>query len=352
MAVKKMKVLVVGSDRANPDDHEALKVAGREIGAELASRGHSIVVGADDLHDIDPYVVEGALGKRATCPIEVHVPRGTEPPPYGQHERVRSEQVEVVYHQFENWDVTVMEMIDRVGAVVAVGGRAGVIQVGLAAWKMGTPVIAVGSFEGGGRRVWEYASSSRGSFYRGALEDAAIDKLSAPWSSKDSAKSVVDALEAVGRRIGIASTPKWLTATTLVATLAAIVGWVFSLTYPTTLDTPDYVLSLFGCIGLAGLLGGAMQSLRRLRDGHRLEGVRPVIDVVLGLAAGIVTAMLFLVGKLVTEGEIGFPTEEKDFLRLALIGSVASLFAALYLDSALARFDAVKESVLRGKYEG
>ena len=69
-------------------------------------------------------------------------------------------------------------------------------------------------------------------------------------------------------------------------------------------------------------------------------------------AAGVVTAMLFLVAQLVVDGDIKFPSEREDFLRIALLGSLASLFAALYLDRALAFFDQVRDSVLRGNIKG
>ena len=219
-----------------------------------------------------------------------------------------------------------------------------------------------GSFEGGGRRVWEYGNGNRPSFYRGALEDIKIDQLASPWDDEDSAKRVVDALEAVARRVGIATTSPWIVLTTLGLTLLSIAGWLAALIIPTLIaaQAPGgeasvvtfFVTGFFASIGLAGLLGGVMQSLRRLRDGHKLEGLRPVVDVILGLAAGIVTAMLFLIAQLVIKGEIEFPSAEKDFLRIALLGSMMSLFAALYLDSALARFDKIKGSVLQGKFEG
>ena len=95
-----------------------------------------------------------------------------------------------------------------------------------------------------------------------------------------------------------------------------------------------------------------MQTLRRVRDGVRIEVFRWVVEVGLGLAAGLVTAMLFLVAQLAVQGAVVFDWTPKDYSRVVLLGSLASLFASLYLDSALARFDTVKESVIEGSYEG
>ena len=95
-----------------------------------------------------------------------------------------------------------------------------------------------------------------------------------------------------------------------------------------------------------------MQTLRRVRHGRRLEAFRSLIDVVLGAAAGLVTAMLFLIAQVVVQGEVAFEWTTQDYSRVVLLSSMASLFASLYLDNALSRFDTVKDSVMTGTYEG
>jgi hypothetical protein len=75
-----------------------------------------------------------------------------------------------------------------------------------------------------------------------------------------------------------------------------------------------------------------------------------LIEVVLGVSAGIVTGILFLVTQVTVSGSITVDESLANFERLAVVGSMASLFAALYLDSALQRFDKVQGSVMEGKH--
>jgi hypothetical protein len=49
-------------------------------------------------------------------------------------------------------------------------------------------------------------------------------------------------------------------------------------------------------------------------------------------------------------GRLELPTTNADYSRVALIVSMAAVFASLYLDAAFSRFDVFRESVMSGTY--
>ena len=369
-----MRVLVVGSARppdANttigvaPVYSEQITEAAVSIGGELAKRGHTIVVGSDDPIDVDPHVVDGALQANGGTNIEVHLPEGF---PSQYRGDTTPPNVKTVPHQFPDWDVTTMEVVrDYVDGVLAVGGRTGVIHAGLSAWMLGKPVICVGSFGGGAQQVGRYGSSRRAEFYHGGLKDVDIDRLNRPWGSEVDAKLVVDALERVKAASDRARISRRLLLTVSVATLLSLVLWVILLAAPDWLlglagnvpsngmqpaTRPEYLVLLFPTVAAAGLVGAMMQTLREIRQGVFVPSSRIWVNTLLGLAAGVVVAILYLLAQIGVGGRVQIELYAEDYARIGIIVSLAALFAAFYLDKALARFDKISDSVITGTYEG
>lgn len=265
----------------------------------------------------------------------------------------------VVWHQFPDWDVTNAEVVRDVDAVLAISGRVGVLQTGISAWMLGIPVIPIAGFGGGAQKLWEYGSSRRNDFYHGALRDAEIDRLAAPWGKALGAEVVVEALEKVARAAKIARTPSRMLFSVLGVMILALVAWVACLTFPFVAaprlladgwQPSDSLVFLFLTVSAAGFLGATMQTLRAIRNGNAVTSRAILVDTGLGVTAGIVMAMLYLLAQIAISGQINPDLAKEDFVRVALIVSMASLFASLYLDAALARFDKIKGSVFAGKY--
>lgn len=363
-----MRVLVMGSSRDIEQHKDEIDKAGRELGKELAERGHTILVGGDDPLDVDSSIVAGALEDSSNkTSIEVHVPHG-ERGPYPEKAKNPDEKLEVRWHQFTDWNVTFMEVIrKKVDAVLAVGGRTFVVQAGTSAWMMGVPIIPVGSFGGGSKTLWEYSSIRREEFYHSAIENYEIDRLASPWTEGESAKFVVDVLEEVVKTVNRAKTPSRLLYLEFFLMIIALVGWVFFLVFPsimapgTWLDiTNDNVLGkwqeyslplMFAAVIAAGLLGASMNTLRRINSGSVVTGRRLFLDTMLGITAGFVSAMLYLLAQIGINGEINATMAENDYIRVAIIVSMASLFAALFLDAAFARFGEISGSVMAGTFK-
>jgi hypothetical protein len=335
---------------------EEIQRAAEAIGSELGRRGHTVIVGSDDLQDVDPYVVKGVLSAEGgSGKVEVHVPLDTDEPYQSQPDK----RLKVVPHSFPDWDVTNMEALRDADAVLALHGRVGVVMAGIQAWINQKPVVPVAGFGGGGRRLWGYASSRRQEYFLGALNDEEIDALAAPWGRAIDAPRVVDITERLVKAAQTARTPSSVLGAVTGTMLFALLAWVIFLTFPyvmarygiTAKWDPDMTLPLlFLAVSAAGLLGGTMQTMRAIRDGKTVTPRAVLVDFFLGIAAGVVMAMLYLLAQIAVSGQPDPALKAPDYIRVTLVVSMASLFASLYLDAALARFDAVKGSVFEGKY--
>ena len=110
------------------------------------------------------------------------------------------------------------------------------------------------------------------------------------------------------------------------------------------------LLLLLGSVCSAGAFGALVQTMRGIRAGQAttLSGV--FTDAVLGVAAGFLTAALYMLAQIAINGTLNPPSTNADYSRVSLIVSMGSVFASLYLDAAFSRFDEVKETVMTGQY--
>jgi hypothetical protein len=346
-----MKVLVSGSLRGLEGDQQKdlVRAAGRELGKSLGAAGHTLLVGTADPDDIDPFVVEGFLSDAKTAQAEVHLQKGAPKCYQGQANVTHS------WHRYEDWDVTVLEVVRyNADAVIVIAGRKGVIQAGIAGWMLGRPTIPFGGFGGGAETVWNYGSSDRQRFYFGALTDAEIDQLNGPWEPGVTGARVVGQLNRCAEysrraaissrlRIGVGAGILFMLVVWIVLLAAPLLGW-------TPWGVKGRIPLLLGAVCSAGAFGALVQSMRSIRDGIAVTGAKALIDAVLGVAAGFLTAALYLLAQIAINGKLEFPVEDADYARVALIVSMAAVFASLYLDAAFSRFDTLKDSVMSGTY--
>jgi len=359
-----MKILVSGSFRdVDSKMHAPLRDAARELGKALALAGHTLLVGSENQDDVDPFVVEGFQSVDKAPSVEVHLQKGAAGC-YAGNAKVRN-----IWHRYENWDVTVLEVVRyNAESVIVMAGRAGVVQAGIAGWMLGRPTIAFGGFNGGARTVWEYGSSDRRRFYFDALSDAEIDQLGSPWLA-ETAATIVDHLGRVADYSRRAAVPAELRLLLGLAILGALAVWVMTLALPLlgwipafqsapatgasqALDSNNGVrlLMLLGSVCAAGAFGALVQSMRSIREGAAITGQKVAVDAVLGVAAGFLTAALYMLAQITITGKLELPSTTADYSRVALIVSMAAVFASLYLDAAFSRFDLFKDSVMSGTY--
>jgi hypothetical protein len=360
-----MKVMVSGSLRGVADQRkEDVRAAARELGKCIGAAGHTVLVGTADADDVDPYVVEGFLSIGKTAQAEVHLMKGASMC-YAKGSNVKPR-----WHRYDDWDVTVLEVVRYDSdAVIVMAGRQGVVQAGIAGWMLGRPTIPVGGFGGGAEKVWNYASSDRQRFYFGALTDREIDQLNSPWESDVTGAKIVKHLERCAEYARRAAISPALRIGVSIGILLALIAWVLLLALPllgwpsqpaaTTAGSAPVLeetsngirfLLLLAAVCSAGVFGALVQSMRGIRDGMVVTGQKASVDAVLGLAAGFLTAALYMLAQIAITGKLDLPVSNPDYSRVALVVSMAAVFASLYLDSAFSRFDGFKESVMSGTY--
>lgn len=361
--VPPMKVLVSGSLRGFQEARrEQLGAAARDLGKCLAEAGHVLLVGSEDPEDVDPFVVEGFQSVEKAPPVEVHLMKGAGAC-YSGNAKAKN-----IWHRYDDWDVTVLEVVRyHADGVIVIGGRTGVVQAGIAGWMLGRPIIPFGGFGGGAKKVWEYGSSDRRRFYFDALSDAEIDQLDSPWMF-ETAATIVDQLGRCAESARRATISLTLRLGISVAILCTLILWVILLALP-LLGWPEFpsaalsgassspdktsgfrLILLLASVCSAGAFGALVQSMRGIRDGKAINGQKALIDAVLGIAAGFLTAALYMLAQIAISGRLDLPATPADYSRVALIVSMAAVFASLYLDAAFSRFDLFKESVMSGTY--
>ena len=366
-----MKILVSGSLReVDPAASADLKSAGTELGKAIAEGGHTLIVGSEDPDDIDPYVVDGFITANGNAKVEVHLQKNAKKCYAGKVN------VENHWHRYNDWDVTVLEVVrSEAEAVAVIAGRKGVIQAGIAGWMLGRPTIPFAGFGGGASSVWDYGSSDRQRFYFGALTDLEIDQLSSPWEPGVTGTRIVKHIGRCAENVRREAVPARVRLTVTASILIALMLWVTFLALPllgvppppvaansasagaNVAQTPAFdasngfrFLLLLAAVCSAGAFGALVQSMRGIRNGDVVNNQRVLVDVVLGVSAGFLTAALYLLAQIAILGELDIPPDNRSYSRVAVIVSMAAVFASLYLDAAFSRFDEFKDSVMSGTY--
>jgi hypothetical protein len=353
--------MVIGSVHYEDAPNDELFEAASQIGIELMAKGHTIFIGTDKHHTVDYHIFKGAKEESGKITgIEIHRPDdGTVP--FAAEFQIPENEIFIKYYPYQDWQVVHMETLKNADALLIVGGSERTVIIGTAGNMLSKPVIPIGSFGGGGKAVWSYASSKREQFYQGGINDTDIDKLVGPWRGQTSAKHIVESLEKVHEAIEKSkatlarlSTPPMILLSVLMLMIAGMGVWVFLLAKGRNLAIGQLNMSgiglLFLVVCFAGIWGSAMKSVLDFRNGHKLTSQHIIVDIVSGVGAGVISAILYLVLELAVTGRVNNPQETDDYVRVSLLVSLVAIFAAMYIDSALARFESVRETVLLGEF--
>ncbi|MBC7910410.1 MAG: hypothetical protein H7Y30_07920 [Pyrinomonadaceae bacterium] len=355
-----MRVLVIGSNRFDYEftstqgdvtqQETPLFEAAAQVGYQLTKNGHTILICSRSQDTVDPYILDGAKKASDKSSVELHVSDNSK---LYFKELERAEDTDVVpkIHLSPDTQIVHMEAMADADALIIMGGGTRSTRTGVSAYMLGKTVIPIGSFGGAGKAVWLYASSKREEFYRGGLTDAEIDKLAEPWKGEKSAEEVVESLEKVRKTIIKNAIPRFVLAGAIAILLVAMVGWVSFIAYGYNLTSRGVVpLGLvFISVCFAGLIGSALKNLFDIRNGRMLTARDLNLDVALGLGAGFVASVLYLVVQVAVTGRAESIETKDDYVRIALLVSLIAIFAAMYLDTAFANFETVKGSVLSGE---
>jgi hypothetical protein len=295
-----------------------------ELGEQLAAGGFGLTVYSSNPRFIEGAVVHGYVASRPPRPgsIELLVPLNSshkEFPEMKEHPDV----VKVV-NDPEDWEVSFYRSMAAVDGVVLVGGAGPTYVAGLIALALRTPIVALGCFGGAAQSVWESLSRTN---------QATADELHAmvdEWSDASAAKMVRILKDQAQRRDEHERSALRESRRATFSLVVAAIFFLFGLAVvPLLFSVESSAAVNIGALLVASLLVAPVGAVIRNYLGGGRHWFR---TAVLGIVAGAVASLLFIVAQVATspdalEGE-GARTL---LLFVVLISFVAGLtFDAVY----------------------
>jgi hypothetical protein len=355
-----MRVLVIGSNRFDEnniydqDTSEQMFKAATELGLELSKHEHTSLICSVATSTIDYHILQGVIKTKKVSQIELHIADNNDT---DQMEKIQEfvQKVRIKKHSSLDVHVVQMEAMKDADALLILGGSTRSERTAIAAHMLGKTVIPIGSFGGAGKDVWIYASGRRTEFYKGAIKDDEIDKIAEPWKGRESAEFAVKMLEIVRSAEIRRARPPFIVGGTFAIMAAAMLIWVFFIAYGFNLTLPSALFEgrsvspigvVFFTVCFGGFVGASLKSLLEIKNGQKITWGEIGLDLGLGLGAGFVSAILYLVLQVAVTGKADSIQNSNDYVRISLLVSLVAIFAAMYLDAAFANFEAAKGSIL------
>jgi hypothetical protein len=321
-------------------------MASEQLGRELAAAGCRIVVYSGDPTFIEAHVVRGYVGsgKAVEGSIEVRFPDGSQAaefPEYQTHRAAFRFQPDTS----KDWEVSFYRSLVGVDGVLLLGGGRSSLISGLVALGNGLPVAAVATFGGNARKVWTLIDPDSQ-----LLEEGAHAAMAPPIWDDAAAGRLVQVLvgqhrrrlelAAARRRAETAGARRRTRDALLVMALfvAAMVGVTLGLRGLEPGSWPLYAVVL-----LTPLLAGAAGATAKTVFEPDPERGATVVAA-LGLAAGGISELLFLLSQLATSPELLSATAPDSTTRarnLALVGAGIGFIAGLTFESVYRKLSSV-----------
>jgi hypothetical protein len=329
-----VKVLIVGSKRHFAETDSARRAAFdqacRQMGKALAEKGHTLIVGSSDEADADRYFVEGANEVPGKHKVIVYLPESdTRPTPFAAEDQ-KFKNMEFAYRRGGGeWSVVHVRALREADVLIALGGVKAVLVAGGVAEALQKPVLALPSFEGSGKEVWEnvrryYSASGISEDDQGALREAWVERT-APIAVK-CAESLVkhNPLRPKGHGSQVVM---------MLMSLVLIAAWVALISRPWGLDRN---FAFYPLLIIAALLGTSLRNTLRLvlDDLATFSAYVLWIEARAGILIGFGFALLYLAGGMVLTGTIVSLADDKDFMRVAVSMSILGFAGAFLLDEA------------------
>lgn len=337
-------------------DTEQMTVAAEQLGRELAAAGCRIMVYSADPRFVEAHVVRGyvASGKARDGSVEVRFPSESKAASFPEH-RSHPAAFRFQPDTSSDWEVSFYRSLADADGVLMLGGGQSSLVTGIVALGYGKPIVSVASFGGNAQKVWRLLE------HENRLADADDHRAMAPpvWND-GAAKAVVGALLnqhrrrqelAEERRRAQAAGERRRRREALVA-IALVVLSTLVVSFGLRGLAPGS-WSLYAVVLFAPLVAGAAGATTKLVFEPE-TGRGAVVTVALGLAAGVISVLLFLTSQLAAASELldaGTPNATTHARNLVLFAVVIGFIAGFTFESVyrkLARVDVVAtESVER-----
>jgi hypothetical protein len=334
---KRPLIAIVGSiDPNRADDLELSNTdqaasACAALGHELAVQGVDIVVYSSAADFVEGDVVRGyaASDGLPARSIQVHAPQSYKYTQFPEAGR-RPELFEYHPDASEDWEVSFYRSLVDTDGVLLLGGGRSTFVTGLIALAFGIPILAIASFGGRAVRVWQALDRVRND-----AEPKEIELMGSRSWRDDQAGELVQSLVKQGERRAAKRAAELRDArkdarhsyiSLFVAAVCVILAFgAIPLSYSYTPGTGSSIALLIVAPLLAATAGAIVR--HSFEQGH--EWFR---TAVLGMAAGGVSALLFIAAQLLTEpGVLSSPDARRLLWFVVPVGFVSGLtFDAVY----------------------
>jgi hypothetical protein len=325
-------------------DADRAEQACADLGRELAVQGCHIVVYSSEEGFAEAPVVRGYVESGAAESGSIHVrsPMGATSAQFPEAVS-RRDLFDLRVDPSPDWEVAYYRSLIETQGLILIGGGRSTLVTGLMALTFGIPMIAVATFGGNAEKAW--AALERVS---DAQSKQAVSAMAEPWHAGSAAALVRGLLqrrqriadEAVRVRREEIRRSRRTAGGLLVAGLLLVLAVV---SVPVAFAWSPGTAGNVALLTLAPLLSAAAGALIRNTLDGGTEWVRPAV---LGLAAGAISALLFIAAQLATTPDaLAGDGAQRLLFFVVPVGFVAGLtFDAVY--AKLRATDVTQTSVL------
>ena len=292
-------------------DLETAKAAAAELGRELANAGYRILVYSSDPRYIEADVVRGyvASGKAEKESVQIRYPQELSKHISFPEQNSHKDIFDPVPDANPGWQVTFYRSLKDVNGIVMLGGAQSALITGMVAQAYSIPLITIGSFGGSAQTVWALSAS------RLMTEDER-KVMNLPTWNDNSATRLIAVLGEQRKRLHDAEAARLRSQQTEDKKMRNRALLAVGLTVTAVLLTIFGTFSLFPSRFLFGivffgtpLLAGAAGGLaRNIFDSYRGVAYQSehnlAVITFLGMLAGLLAALLFVVAQLASNPEI------------------------------------------------
>lgn len=310
-------IAIVGSVVESREDYEPPLRSGadapaacKELGRALAEAEYRLIVYSGGCDYIESYVVSGYIesGRAQRDSIQIRYPNGEGTPRFTE-EDTHAAIFDSRPDAYENWQVSFYSSLKDADGILVLGGGPSALVAGIIAQSLEKPIVAVSTFGGSAETVWRLLQGGR------LASDSEWNTMGAATWAGDAAATLVGSLdnqleklreEQLLRRQADQQERRAISrqaVTTGVFFLAALAFMALG----TFLPDPRPILFAAFFLGtplLAGSAGGLARDLLDADAQQRRVAPRVMLSVVLGMLAGVLAALLFVVAQWASNPEI------------------------------------------------
>jgi hypothetical protein len=314
-------IAIVGSVDVRRRDYEPplrnvdlAKQAAEELGHELAIAQYRIIVYSSDPAFIEADVVRGYVNSGVAKPksIQIRFPQviGAEQVPLFDEQHKHGQLFDPVADTHPSWQVCFYESLKDAQGILLLGGASSSFITGLVARIYRIPLIAIATFGGSAQTVWSLAAEE------GLLAEEERNLMGSPIWQRNAASKLVEALGNQRKRL-VEDAKKHLKserlqrrsmharafvagALLLIAAVLTSLGFFWQASDKILFGVFFMVTPL-----IAGASGGLFRTLLDFYRGIAFQPAHsPPVASVLGMGAGLITALLFVVAQWATNPDI------------------------------------------------